>query len=150
MPDLDFTEALAEPSFQDSFTVLRRQEVVGDNGVETTVITSINTHGVVVPAGDDEVVRTPDDETANQSLNITTQFPLRQAVVGYQPDIIFWHDQHFIVMRLDDFTGYGSGWVSAMCLLYDFNAEPQQMGLIGSIDFSDPNDAVFAGLIQCS
>jgi galactose-6-phosphate isomerase len=147
MPELDFTEALTEPSFQDLFTVLRRQEVDGENGVASVVTTSFDTNGIVVPAGSDEVVRLPDDETANKSINIVTQFPLRQAVEGYLPDLVFWHGNHFIVMRLDDYTGFGSGWVSAMCLLYDFNAEPQTMGLSSSIDFSDPNQSLYAGLI---
>jgi hypothetical protein len=148
MPDLDLTEAVTEPLFQDHFTVLRREETVGDNGVGTLVTTSFSTNGVVVPAGEDEVVRTPEDETAHKAINIVTQFALRGAVQGYQPDLIFWHDDCFIVMRLDDYSGFGGGWVSAMALLYDFNVEPQLMGqLAGAIDFSDPNDSYYAGIV---
>jgi hypothetical protein len=124
MPTIDVSDLLTDPDLADTFTVLRRQQVTGSNGTITTVTTpTYNVVGVVGPSGDNSLARQAAFETQGKSIQVITKFRLRGATreAGnvYQPDIVVWGGDNFLVVSVSDFTRFGVGFVSVDCTSMD-------------------------------
>lgn len=120
MPDLDVSDAF-DPSFWDTLTVDRRTETEDNHGrtVETTVNYPFD--AVVTATSPDDLQRVPEDEYMNKTITVYTQFRLRGPGPGISPDIVHWHGTSFIVRAIDDFTGYGEGFLAAVCVAIETN-----------------------------
>lgn len=123
MPGLDVTDAVSESSFQDSFTVERRAEGMS-KGRASTSMTTFRPNGVVAPAGNNDLERLPDDQRMMKTLVVVTQFRLRGPAPGFQPDVIVWEGDRFVVAQVEDFSGYGQGFIKAICTSMDSVDQP--------------------------
>jgi hypothetical protein len=121
LPSLDLTELLNDPDLAgESFTVLRREQVITSQGrgsVQTSTFTAV---GSVIPLSDQPMQRGPDQQTLPRLLQVITQFRLRGVSKDpqgndYQPDLIVWNGDNYVVNKVYDWSHYGAGFVSADC-----------------------------------
>jgi galactose-6-phosphate isomerase len=133
MPDIDVSDLLFDSDIAgEAFSVIRRQEVVGGNGVATLTVTTLPLAGdpaivgSVTPTGDNSLVRAEAYSTQSNTIKVITEFRLRgpskdAAGQSFQPDIVLWNGNHFVVSTLNEWTSYGAGFVEAECTSFDFN-----------------------------
>lgn len=133
MPDIDVSDLLDDPDVAgESFSVIRRQEVVGTNGVATlTPVTYPQAGqppivGSITPTGDNSLVRAEAYTTQSNTIEVITPFRLRGPSKdtggnSFQPDIVLWKGNHYEVKTLNEWTSYGAGFVGAECIAIDFN-----------------------------
>lgn len=124
--DIDVTDVLLDPMIAgEHFTVLRRLEVVDNSGVPTwTWETFPEIIGSVTPTSDQSLVREEAYQVQAKTISVTTQFKLRGAAKNipgskYQPDIVVWNDDYYMVRSIDDYSKYGAGFVQAECSSID-------------------------------
>lgn len=122
MPELDVTDVLLDPLFCEQLTVRRRtQTLVKGRTTVTPTTVSPAPVGVVLPQNDAPLQRGPDQQHLPRLLQVHTPFRLRSAsnkadgTVEYQPDLIIWNGDTFVVNKVQDFSRYGSGWIQADC-----------------------------------
>lgn len=115
MPQLDLAHVIRSPRFSQQFTVLRRTETVGDNGVAVITVQKFYPIGTVVPGADNQLERGPDQDAAAKSITVHSQFRLQGPAPGKKPDYIWWRGSYFLVTKLDDLSSWGAGWTSAEC-----------------------------------
>jgi hypothetical protein len=113
MPHLDVSVVLLNPQFAERFTVLRRTETVSAFGKSTITPQELSAIGVITAGPDDSLTREADYQAMAKSIIVVTRFPLRGPSPGFQPDMILWHGDRFVVNLLDDYAGYGPGFVQA-------------------------------------
>lgn len=127
---IHLTHLTREPSFADTFAVIRRAETVGDDGISVLTPTTFpNLLGSICTAGGNDLERSADAGYSKKRISVVTQFKLRGAAIAgsgqnYQPDLIQWHGDYFIVETLDDYSSYGAGFVQAECSSIDFQEAP--------------------------
>lgn len=126
-PYLDVTDAILDPALAgtDAFTVIRRRQIVGQNGRASTDRTYLRLLGVIVPTGKNDLTRAAAFEIQAKTIDIITTArlfgPARDiANQQYMPDIIVWAGSHFIVTEIEDFTRFGGGFVEAHCTSVDY------------------------------
>lgn len=147
MPSLDLSEALFEPSFLDQFVVKRRRQVMDQYGIAAITTQLIAAFGTVTTSSGNDLKRGADEQHAEKNIHIVTSFRLRGATVGYQPDLVTWHGDDFLVKKVEDYTGYGIGWVQVECASIDFMDQPPPSR--AGLDFADPNNSGLAGAVAC-
>jgi galactose-6-phosphate isomerase len=126
-PYIDVSDAILDPALSgtDRFHVIRRQQVVGQNGRASTVNTYLRLLGVITPTGKNDLTRTAAFEIQAKTIDVVTRSrlfgPARDiANQQYMPDIIVWQGSHFIVTELEDYTTWGAGYVRAHCTSIDY------------------------------
>ncbi|MDB5448419.1 MAG: putative phage head-tail adaptor [Phenylobacterium sp.] len=126
MPALDVSDILLDPDFCEVLTVIRRLQTLV-RGRATTTETTITPApvGVVLAQSDAPIQRGPDQQNLPRLIQVHTPFRLRSAskdpVSGlvYQPDIIVWGGDRFVVNKVQDFSRYGRGFLQADCSSQD-------------------------------
>lgn len=129
MPLLDVSEVFTDPMLIDTFQVIRRLQVVNQYGEVTPGKQTVNATGVIQAAGDNSLIRQEDFQAQAKTIDVYTQFRLRGVAetIGktqYQPDIIVWHGDNFLVRSVEDFSGFGQGFVHAEASSIDFVDQP--------------------------
>ena len=140
------SDALLEPMFQDSFGIERRAVSTNQYGETAMKIESLVSFGVVDITGSQELDRGEDQEHARKTIEIVTRFNLRPASVGFEPDLVIWHGDRYLVTRVDDYSGYGLGWYQVEATSQDFMDAPQADSVFGQFDFSQP---LYSGYLAC-
>jgi hypothetical protein len=120
--DIDVTDVLLDPMIAgERFTVLRRRELVNNLGVaEWQWETFPNIIGSVTPTGDQSLVRDEGFQAQAKTILVITAFKLRgeskdEARRNYQPDVVVWNENYYMVRTVDDYSRYGAGFVQAEC-----------------------------------
>lgn len=122
MPLLDVSELMTDPDFAQRVSVQRRLETVGANGRPTfTTATFKNVVVVIYPVdtaiGGNALERTDAASYRGAALEIVTKFQLRGpaqvAGTNYQPDIVVYNGDPYIVSVMNDFAKFGPGFVRA-------------------------------------
>jgi len=132
MPYVDASENLVDPELAaQCFTVVRRQQIMQQNGRPTITEKRYDAKGAVFPTGDQSLVREEAYENQAKTIQVVTRFRLRGPAKDsngkdWQPDLIFWHGDYFIVRSLDDYTPFGVGMTSAECASYNYVNQPPQ------------------------
>ncbi|KAA6459630.1 phage head-tail adapter protein [Acidobacteria bacterium AB60] len=129
MPLLNFTNVILSPMLSDSFSVIRRQQTVGNNGrASYTSTTTAGVGGVVYPSNKNDLERFPNLQVTAKTITVITTFALRgeSEVAGtdFSPDIVQWHGDNFLVAALEDYSAYGPGFVLAICQSMDLKEAP--------------------------
>jgi hypothetical protein len=127
MPALDVTDVLFDPDIAgETFTVVRRQEIVNSAGVSTITETRYDdVAGSIQPTGDQSLTRAEAFSHQSDSLRVITTFLLRgvsQDMSGnnFQPDLVLWKGDYYIVTSVDDYSQYGAGFVQADCIAFNY------------------------------
>ena len=130
MPALDVSDLLDDPDFVEAITVIRREQVVNSKG-RTTIVPTVfeNVLASVQPKdtaiGGNIISREADGSFRGSNLNVYTRFRLRSVSkteaddVNYQPDVIIWNGDHFLVALTNDYSHYGAGFMHAECEAID-------------------------------
>ena len=126
MPNLDVTEVLSDPDFVDTFTVVSTTRVIGSDGNATSTAGSPRTgYGVVIP-GKSSLRRLDDGSRVEAFIDVYTTFSLTQGVKSTDTsstaaDVITWRGRRYTVAQVENWTGFGAGFVHASCDLLDLN-----------------------------
>lgn len=137
MADLDVSDAINDSNLSSSFDVIRRKENISDKGRMSTDDQRIcDVEGVVCEAGPNDLERLDDQQRMGRHISVVTQFALRGPARGrsddrYQPDLIFWQGDYYVIHQLDPYPQYGSGFMQAIAGSIDYNdrATPAQVVL---------------------
>ena len=126
MPLLDVSELLSDPLFVETITVIRREQTINARGRVVIVATSFP--GVLASVqpkdtaiGGNIISREPDGSFRGSNLNVYTKFRLRSVSkeesgdIQFQPDVIVWNGDHFLVALTNDYSHYGAGYMHAEC-----------------------------------
>jgi hypothetical protein len=120
MPSMDFTAVLAAPEFQDKFYVQSISRVVGLDGVEVDKPSlSRQGRGVVIP-GKMSLNRMADGSRVTAYIEIYTRQHLtaghkKDDIQSQDADVIKWHGRLYVVMSVEDYGAFGSGFYKASC-----------------------------------
>lgn len=161
MSFIDVTDVLLDPDIAgQTFTVVRRQDVVNDHGEGEQVTQVIpGVIGAIYPTGENSLIREVAAEAQAQTITVVTPYRLRPASQEtstgrqFQPDLVLWDGNYYVVWTVNEFTQYGPGFIAADCMETDYTTEaptphpaqvghatldlPAQSGLAGAL-FSDP------------
>ena len=133
---LDVSEILNDPDFVDTFTVIRRAEGVSDKGRAILTLEGIAAVGVVTMAGPNDLRRLPEAQLQDRTLSIVSKFAFFGASVGYQPDLIQWRNDLYIVSVLDLYPQFGRGFTQVIAPSIDLQDVPiPKVGERLDIDF---------------
>lgn|ERR1019366_1739770 len=124
MPLIDVSDVLLDPMIAgEAFLVVRRLEVVNSFGESVVTMQSFAATGSIIPTGNNSLVREEAYQIQAKTIRVVTAFPLRgvskDSTGTYQPDIVMWNNDSFIVKSLNDYTSYGVGLVEAECSSID-------------------------------
>lgn len=126
MPLIDVTDVLLDPEIAgETFRVIRRQETVNSLGRSVHTLIRYWATGSVTPTGDNSLIREVAFQTQNKTIKVITTFELRgegkdRAGNHYQPDIVVWNHDAFLVKTINDWSRYGAGMIEADCMSQDF------------------------------
>lgn len=146
-PSIDMRVALTNPITLDRFNVLRRKQDVNTAGrvVITTTLFN-NVRGVVTPSlSMKDLQRMTNAQIQSKAIAIVTRFALRGETEDagqqdFQPDIVFWHGNNFLIILVEDYSNYAAGFVRAIGVMMDIQAVPIVTG--GSSSGSGPTPPV--------
>jgi hypothetical protein len=130
VPQIDITSVLASPIVAgERFVVQRRIETVDQYGQSQIATQTYSAIGSIVPTGDNSLVREEAYQQQAKSITVRTTFRLRGAAKDgpgyhYQPDLVIWKGDAFIVRTVDDYSQYGAGMVEAACTSIDLIDQP--------------------------
>lgn len=131
MAEIDVTDISLDPFLAgDRFVVVRRKQVMTTAGIATEVIERFqNLVGSIQPTGENSLVRDEAYSDQVKSITVVSTFRLRgvsETVDGvqYQPDLVLWQGNYFIVKEIKDWTKFGGGMVEADCSSFQFVDAP--------------------------
>lgn len=130
MPDLDVSEALTDPMLTDSFDVLRRKEVLDAHGRVTTPQNQsfAGQYGVISAASPNDLERLEDSQRMGRNLSLITNFrlqgPAEVSGTEYQPDVVVWGGDQYVVKHIDPYSRYGAGFIQAIIGSMDIIDQP--------------------------
>jgi hypothetical protein len=150
---IDVSDILLDPDIAgQTFTVIRRREQINSSGQGVPaqppeIITSV--YGQITPVGENSLLREVAFQTQMQTIQVITQFRLRGATAEpstgqqFQPDLISWRGNYYIVNTLNEFAQYGNGFIVAECIEVDYQDVPTQINQrgTGKLDFSKPQNS---------
>lgn len=125
MPQLDVSFVVSDPMLADRFTVIRRAEVIGEDGrVTTTETTHPNQIGVVTQQDPSDLMRRDDGQFVPRSIFIASRFAFRNAATGVQPDVIIWAGNRFEVKQAYNYSRFGRGLFECVAVSTDAMDQP--------------------------
>jgi hypothetical protein len=113
MATLDVSDIPICAEFSDRFDVLRRPETVSEFGRSVTSQVTASAVGTIYPTGDNSLVRQADFEISRKTLTCVTPYRLQQAAPGFQPDLVLYRGNQYVVSAVEDYSQYGAGFVVA-------------------------------------
>jgi hypothetical protein len=148
MPLLDVTSILNDPDFADGFSAKRREQTVDTHGRLVTVERLIpDLVGVVTMTSPTDLDRGPDYQVNSRSITIVCKFPLRGESTNYQPDIVLWRGDNYLVRHVDLYPQFGAGFYQVQCESIEKTDSPLEPGSsVVRLDFSiGGNPAIILG-----
>src|SRR5258708_3955833 len=110
IPFADLSPCFVDPEISDRILVLRRTDGLNEVGRSVPRIAArYETFAVVTAASPEQLRRLPDQEHQEKTISIATRFRLQGPQSGQQPDQIVWHNDTYVIISLDDLTGFGIG-----------------------------------------
>jgi hypothetical protein len=116
MATLDVSEIPQCAEFADTFQVTQRPETINQYGrSQISAAVSQPILGTIYPTGDNALQRQEDKQYGRKTLTIVTQYRLRTASPGAQPDFVYYRGNAYVVREVNDYSQYGGGFVEAVC-----------------------------------
>lgn len=123
MPFLDVSWVVQDPMFADTFSVQKREDVVGSNGRTTpTVVETIDgVVGVVTQQDPAFLMRKDDAQIVPRRIFIATTYTLRGVSkdspplpTPYQPDLVVWNGTTYVVTEVMSYQRFGGSLTEAI------------------------------------
>jgi galactose-6-phosphate isomerase len=126
MPTLDVSDIPLCVEFSDTFQIVRRPETISQSGRSVTSQVIATATGTIYPTGDNSLVRQADYELGRRTITCVTNYRLQMAAPGYQPDLVLYRGNQYVVSTVEDFSAFGAGFVVAECSsIIAIDAPPQ-------------------------
>jgi galactose-6-phosphate isomerase len=127
MATLDVSPIPGCIEFSARFDVIRRPETISQSGRSvTSQVTVPGLLGTIYPTADNSLVRQADYQTGRRTITVVTTYRLQQEAPGYQPDLVLYRGNQFLVREIKDFTVFGEGFIAAECSsIIAIDAPPQ-------------------------
>lgn len=137
MPQLDVSWVVEDPMFADTFDVIRRTDLVGNDGFTTPTAeeTFPSIVGTITQQDPQDLMRSDAGQMVPRKILICTRFAIRGVSKDpstgqqYQPDQIRWNGAVYTVVSPLAYSRYGGG-------LYEIVAE--SMNAVDSPDVQSP------------
>jgi hypothetical protein len=141
---LDVTQILTDPDLTDRFSVRRRAESVDSTGfaVETEEFIP-NLIGVIVSISPSDLDRQADYQTMSRSITVVSKFALRGEVTGFQPDLVVWRGNNYLVKHIDPYPQFGPGFFQAECSSVDKTDAILESGFVPQLSFNSAANAAY-------
>lgn len=134
MPELDVSDVASSIEFADFVSVIRRATSTNDYGEVVNASTTYDrVVATVVPVGKN-LRRDPDAQFTPNEINVVMQLrqpnvaggqlKLQGASDGFQPDIVVWNGDNYLVINTNDYSAFGGGQVEARCSSVDLGDQP--------------------------
>lgn len=151
-PDIDVSDVILNSVVAgETFTVVRRQEIVNAYGESVLTESRVDAIGSIQPTGDNSMTREDAYTLQANSIRVITSFLLRGAGqsggLKYQPDLVFWNDGYYIAKSESDYSHYGRGQVEVDMISFNYQP-PGPTPLppaVGTMDFSVPPNSGLIG-----
>lgn len=134
MPYHDVNDAF-DASFWDNIVVVRRVVTMDVHGRNSVTESPMTVRAVVTAAGPNELQRVPEEEYFNKAIDVYSPFRFQGTAtdelgnVVTHPDHIYWHGSVYVVRTLDDYAGYGRGFVHVVAVSINaVDPPPPQQG----------------------
>lgn len=145
---LDVSNILLDPDFTDVFAVKRREEKIDNYGrVTTNDLILGGIVGVITSSSPNDLDRKTDYEAATRNISVVCRFRLRGETNGYQPDVVVWHGNNYVVRQIDVYPQFGSGFIQATCESMDRQDNALDTIKTGQLAFNDLKNS--GGLALC-
>jgi hypothetical protein len=99
--------------------VLRSPATVGPTGrvrgQQVPVFTYSDVWAIVTPLGPDNLIRQPEYETMQNTIEVATDFPLQGPSTDVLADKVVWHGRAYVVTNLREYSRFGLGYIDAIC-----------------------------------
>lgn len=158
MPTIDVNEVILGGDIAgEPFVVIRRQEIVGDDGFAQQIESRLTGMvGAIAPVGDNSLVRQDAYTSQNETLQVVTTFMLRGAtqngiLQSWQPDLVLWQNSYYLVQVVNNYSQYGRGFIHAECMSFNYNGPPPSQRIMpgGQLDFQQPLNSGIIGALSC-
>ena len=107
---------LSSPLLVSRYTVRRRAVTVNDSGRGKVTTEDIpNIVAVINAQGANGQRRNADSAIGLTTYSVIAKFALRKQAEGILPDIVLYAGMELLVVDVQDYTRYGTGWVQATC-----------------------------------
>lgn len=127
MPSIDVTSVLISLGIAaQEFSIIRRQEIVNQYGESVKTEVAIGPLvGAVQPIGERSLIREEVYSTGLNGITVWSQFPLNNVVRNagnetYQPDLVYWKGDYYVVRMQEDWTQFGAGFTKVECIGFDY------------------------------
>jgi hypothetical protein len=112
---LDVSMVLHDPMLSSEFDVRRQSEVVGGNGRVSKVAEWFRgLVGIVKPEAPSKLERGKDSASVVHSILVLTEFSLRDASFGFQPDVVVYGGTEYLVEEALPYQRL-AGYTRALC-----------------------------------
>ena len=158
MPELDASfDVLMDPVIAATrFVVVRRRSWTDRNGIAQKSEERASALGSVTSVESD-LERLDDSQSQTKVLLVITKFFLRAAAqdsdgVQWQPDLVLWQGNYYLVHSIEDFSQFGGGFVAAKCPSFDYVPNPPigspPSVSIGRLDLRQRNNSGLLGALR--
>jgi hypothetical protein len=118
MATLDVNDAF-DLSFLDVVTILRRPLTIDQHGRGQATVKPLSITAVVTAASPADLQRLPEGEHMNKAISIYPTQEIQGPAIDEigtvtHPDQVLWHGSLYVVRYLEDYSGYGRGFVHAL------------------------------------
>ena len=109
MAFLNVSSVLLDPDFCDSLVCRRRQQAMSATGRAIMEEMLLPFSGVVTAISPSDLDRQEDYSIMSRSISVVTKFRAQGETVGYQPDVLVWRGNNFVVKHVDPYPQFGEG-----------------------------------------
>lgn len=124
-PLLNLSEVIVDVDLSDTITVIRRTETVGNDGFSSVAPKQFYpVYAIVYPIGRNELNRGEDADLTFKTINVYTTFRLQATSPGIKPDLVQWSGDTYVVVKIEDYNRFGTGFIQARCTSIKYQDEP--------------------------
>lgn len=125
MPALDVSDAILDVEFIDTLSIIRRPYTTDSHGRVTVTPQNLTATGVVTQGSPNPFEQVADDQYGKTALTVHAyNFQLFDPTTGplnnYQPDILVYQGNHYVITNVLNWSRYGVGFTMALASQYDF------------------------------
>ncbi len=116
------SDVVLDPLLAERVSIIRRAEAMDAHGrSQVTPTTTPNVVGVVTMYEDIELMRQefPEMQFATRVISFISKFRTQSATVGFQPDLIAWRGDNYVVKRVSPYPQFGAGFYEAVAMSID-------------------------------
>lgn len=125
---LDVASITMDPMFASTFDVERFTDHVGDDGrASATPVPDVlaGLRGTVVPSsGSNRHTREAEATRGGRGIDIYTVHVLRDASLGYIPDVVIWRGDRYEVQTCDPYADFGQGFYHITAISKPLSVSP--------------------------